>query len=470
MIRKPSFTEAMTPLLAMVFLLGVGYGYLRLPTQALLIMAAAVSALIALRLGLTWQQMFEGISERFISSLTSMFVMICVGGLIASWMISGTIPLMIYYGIKIINPQYLFVTAFLVTAVISTFTGTSFGSAGTAGVAIMGVAYALGLPLEIAAGAVISGAVFGDKLSPLSDTTILAPIAAGADLYDHIKHLLYTTGAATILCLIVFTFVGITIPANNITNTQTVTAVLGNLETLYNLTPILLIPPAVVFWGAYVKKPTIPILLLSSLIALILGIIFQDFSLKTAVTAFVNGFNVNMIPLVADKKVTVVKEIATLLNRGGMMGMMSTILLILCAFSFAGIFSKAGCIEVIIEKLLSSINSVGSLIASTVASTLFMSIVTGSSYLAILIPGEMFKNTYAKWNLAPKNLSRTLEDAGTCAVPIVPWAIAGTYMANTLGVPTLSYLPWAILCYSSFVFALIFGYTGFSIEKINKEK
>lgn len=469
MTRKPTFVEAIIPLVAMVLILGIGYGYLRLPTQALLIMAAAVSAVIAMRVGLTWQQMFEGIAERFVSSLTSMFVMICVGGLIASWMISGTIPLMIYYGVKIINQQYLFVTAFLVTAVISTFTGTSFGSAGTAGVAIMGVAYALGLPLEIAAGAVISGAVFGDKLSPLSDTTILAPIAAGADLYDHIKHLLYTTGAATILSLIVFTVVGMRIPANDMANPQTVTAVLTNLETLYNLTPILLIPPVIVFWGAYVKKPTIPILLLSSLVALVLGVIFQDFSVKTAVTAFVNGFNVNLIPLVAAKKVTVVKEIATLLNRGGMMGMMSTILLILCAFSFAGIFSKAGCIEVIIEKMLSSINSVGNLIASTVASTLFMSIVTGSSYLAILIPGEMFKATYAKWNLAPKNLSRTLEDAGTCAVPIVPWAIAGTYMANTLGVPTLSYMPWAILCYSSFVFAIIFGYTGFSIAKLDKK-
>lgn len=469
MTRKPTFVEALIPLLAMILLLGVGYGYMRLPTQALLIMAAAVSGLLALRLGLTWQQMFEGIAERFISSLTSMFVMICVGGLIASWMISGTIPLMIYYGVKIINPQYLFVTAFLVTAVISTFTGTSFGSAGTAGVAIMGVAYALGLPLEIAAGAVISGAVFGDKLSPLSDTTILAPIAAGADLYDHIKHLLYTTGAATILCLIVYTIVGMRIPPNDIANPQTVHAVLNNLESLYNLTPILLIPPLIVFWGAYVKKPTIPILLFASLVALILGVCFQDFTIKTAVTAFVNGFHVNMIPAVAAKKVTVVKEIATLLNRGGMMGMMNTILLILCAFSFAGIFSKAGCIKVIIEKMLSSINSVGNLVASTVASTLFMSIVTGSSYLAILIPGEMFKDTYAKWNLAPKNLSRTLEDAGTCAVPIVPWAIAGTYMASTLGVPTLSYLPWAILCYSSFVFALIFGYTGFGIAKLHKK-
>ena len=198
MTRKPTLTEAIIPLAAMLLLLGFGYGKLGLPIQALLIAAAFIASITAKRVGYTWSEMIAGISDKFHSSLPSLFLMICVGGMISSWMVSGTIPLMIYYGIKIINPQYLFVTAFFVTAVISTFTGTSFGSAGTAGVAIMGIAIALNLPLDITAGAVISGAVFGDKLSPFSDTTILAPIAAGSDLYDHIRHMLYTTGAATI--------------------------------------------------------------------------------------------------------------------------------------------------------------------------------------------------------------------------------------------------------------------------------
>lgn len=466
MIRKPTFTEALIPLVSMIFLLGIGYGKYGLPIQALLIAAAAIASIIAKRVGYTWKDMIGGVAEKITSSLPSLLVMVCVGAMIASWMVSGTIPMLIYYGIKIIDPQFLFVTAFFVTAVISTFTGTSFGSAGTAGVAIMGIAIALGVPLEIAAGAVISGAVFGDKLSPLSDTTILAPIAAGSDLYDHIRHMLYTTGAATIACIIVFTGVGLQMDVSTMTNPETVNAILTNLEQLYDFNLFLLLPPVLVFWGAYTKKPTIPMLLLAAVIALAMGVAFQGFGLKTALQAFVNGFKVNMIPGAADVKV--VKAITTLLQRGGLMGMMSTVLLVLCAFSFAGIFSKAGCIEVILSRIVASIKSVGQLVTATVGSTLFMSIVTGSSYLAILIPGEMFKDLYAKFNLEPKNLSRTLEDAGTCAVPIVPWSVAGTYMATTLGVPTVSYLPWAVLCYSSMIFAIIFGFTGFGIAKMKK--
>lgn len=466
MTRKPTFVEALIPLLGMVVLLGIGYGKFGLPIQFLLIVAAFIASIIAMRCGYTWDDMIHGVAEKIQSSLPSLLVMVCVGAMIASWMVSGTIPMLIYYGIKIIDPQFLFVTAFFVTAVISTFTGTSFGSAGTAGVAIMGIAIALGVPLEIAAGAVISGAVFGDKLSPLSDTTMLAPIAAGSELYDHIKHMLYTTGAATIACIVVFTAVGMTMDVSKMTNPETVTAILQNLEQLYHFNILLLLPPVLIFWGAYTKKPTIPMLLLASVIALVMGMVFQGFGLKTALQAFVNGFKVTMIPGAADVKV--VKPIITLLNRGGLMGMMSTVLLVFCAFGFAGIFSKAGCIEVVLERIIGAIKSVGQLITATVGSTLFMSIVTGSSYLAILIPGEMFRDLYKKFGLEPKNLSRTLEDAGTCAVPLVPWSVAGTYMAATLGVPTVSYLPWAVLCYSSMIFAIIYGYTGFGIAKIKK--
>ena len=208
-------------------------------------------------------------------------------------------------------------------------------------------------------------------------------------------------------------------------------------------------------------------LLLSSVVAIILGMALQGFSLKVAMNAFVKGFNVSMVPAVAGG-VKSIKLINTLLNRGGLMGMMGTVLLVLCAFAFAGIFSKAGCIEVILERVKTSITSVGSLIAATIGSTLFMSIVTGSSYLALLIPGEMFQDLYKQFKIAPQVLSRSLEDAGTCAVPLVPWAIAGTYMSTTLGVPTLSYLPWAILCYGSMIAALIFGFTGIFIKKVEE--
>jgi len=466
MKRDPTFMEAIIPIISMLILLGVGYGYMRLRIQVLLLLAAFVAAIVGKRIGLTWDEMMEGINEKVSSSLISIFVMITVGILIGTWMISGTIPMMIYYGIQLINPQYLLVTAFIVTAVISTFTGTSFGSAGTAGVAIMGVAIAQGISLQAAAGAVVAGSVFGDKLSPFSDTTILAPIAAGSELYEHIKHMLYTTGAATIVSLIVYIIAGLSTPTSSVTSPEKVQLMLSTLDTMFNWNIFLLLPPIIVFYGAYSKRPTIPVMLLSSTIASIMGVIFQGFTITDIFDAIVMGFNVSMINVQGFDSANVMSEIATLLNRGGMMGMMSTVLLILCSFVFAGIVSKAGCMEIILGKMKDHIRSTGDLVRSTVLSTILMSIVTGSSYLAILIPGEMFRDLYKARGLHAKNLSRTLEDSGTCVVPLVPWSIAGTYMATTLGVPTLEYIPWAILCYTSFIFAIIFGYTGFGIAKL----
>ena len=405
--------------------------------------------------------MLEGMVEKVTASFGSILVMICVGAMIASWIFSGTIPMLIYYGIKLIDPRFLFVTGFLVCAIISTFTGTSFGSAGTAGVAVMGVAIGTGAPLPIAAGAVISGAVFGDKLSPFSDTTMLAPVAAGCDLYDHIKHMIYTTGSATILSLVVYFIAGFTLPKESMASPELVQQMLSTLDTMFHFNPILLLPPVIVLAGAFFRKPTVPCMLLASVLGILLGMIFQGFSFATGMTAFYSGFNVSMTNFQGD----VIPQINTLLNRGGLMGMMSTILLIFCAFAFGGIYSKSGCVSVILEKLMNGIRSVGSLITSTVAATIFMSLVTGSSYLAILVPGEMFSPAFDQFGLHRKNLSRTLEDAGTCVVPLVPWAVAGTYMANTLGVSTIQYLPWSVLCYSSFVFAIIFGFTGLTIKK-----
>lgn len=464
MKRTPSLQEALIPLIAMILLLGIGVGKFRLPSQILLITAAGAAAIIAYRVGLQWKDMMEGIIEMVSTTLPALMIVVFVGGMIASWMVSGTIPLMIYYGVKLIHPQYLFLTGFIVCAVISLFTGTSFGSAGTAGIAVMGTGLALGLPPEVTAGAVISGAIFGDKLSPFSDTTLLAHLSAGSDLYDHIRHMLYTTGAATVLCIIVYTAVGLRYEVYTGADAGGAGAVLASLEQLYFLHPLLLLPPCLIFWGAWTKKAAIPVMLLSTAVALALGIVFQDISLKAALQACVSGFRLNMLP--AGETVQVSKTVSVLINRGGMNEMMSTVLLVLCAFMFAGIYNKSGCIRVILTKIVESVSLTGNLIAATIGTVLFMSLVTGSSSLAILIPGEMFKDVYKKFNLAPCNLSRCLEDAGTCIVPIVPWAITGTYLSATLGVATVDYLPWAVLCYSGIIFALIFGYTGFGIKKI----
>lgn len=458
---KPTLFQAIVPLLGLLVCLGGGYAILRLPTQVCLLGAAVIAGFVALWIGIGWDDMLEGMVEKVTASFGSILVMICVGAMISSWIFSGTIPMLIYYGIKLIDPRFLFVTGFLVCAIISTFTGTSFGSAGTAGVAVMGVAIGTGAPLPIAAGAVISGAVFGDKLSPFSDTTMLAPVAAGCDLYDHIKHMFYTTGSATLLSLVVYFIAGLTLPKESMASPELVQQMLSTLDTMFHFNPILLLPPVIVLAGAFLRKPTVPCMLLASVVAIIMGMLFQGFSFATGMTAFYSGFNVSMTGFQGE----VIPQINTLLNRGGLMGMMSTILLIFCAFAFGGIYSKSGCVSVILEKLMKGIRSVGSLITSTVAATIFMSLVTGSSYLAILVPGEMFAPAFDQFGLHRKNLSRTLEDAGTCVVPLVPWAVAGTYMSTTLGVPTIQYLPWSVLCYSSFVFAIIFAFTGLTIKK-----
>ena len=463
MLQKPSLFCSLLPLLFMFGLISFGSLFYKIPLSFLLIVAAVFTGLLARGFGLSWNEMLEGIAAKVKQTSQGLLVVLCVGGLISSWMISGTIPMFIYYGIKLIAPQYFYVTAFLVTAMASTVTGTSFGSAGTIGVSVMGVAIAQGLSLPITAGAVISGAIFGDKMSPCSDTTILASLSTNTDLYKHIKHMLYTTGAATILSLFVYAVAGISMPV--VPQLDTAATLLSDLEALYTMNWLLLLPPLLVLAGSFLKKPTIPIILAASFLALLLGMAVQGFSLQTAANAFVKGFSMSTLtpaaPLV-NKAL-----LAKLLNRGGMNSMLEVLLLVFCVFAFAGIYSKAGFLGVLLEHLLKMIKSVSSLIATTLFASLLVCCTVGSTYLSILMLGELFSPIYAKMNVASQNLSRTLEDAGTCAVPIIPWSITGIYLSTTVGVPTLDYLPWAILCYSSMIFALIFAFLDFKITRIS---
>ncbi|NLH44756.1 MAG: Na+/H+ antiporter NhaC [Acholeplasmataceae bacterium] len=466
MLKEPSLRQAVTPLISMFLLISLGSLILKLPLTFLLIISAVITGAVAKSNGLSWNDMLEGIGEKVSQAFPAILILLCIGALIASWMLSGTIPMLLYYGIKTINPHYLYVTGFLVTAMFSTLTGTSFGSAGTVGVAVMGVAISQGLSLPIAAGAVISGAIFGDKLSPCSDTTVLASLSTRTKLYEHIQHMVYTTGAATILSLIVYIMAGILLPVSQ--PLQVTESLLKDLEMLYHFNWLLLLPPVIIVSGAYLKKPTIIVMLISTFAALLIGIIMHDFSIQTASNTFVNGFNLALItPTQQVENLALLKK---LFNRGGMMSMMNVILLVFCVFSFAGIYSKAGFLKVLLKTMTQGISSVGVLITTTVIASVLVCCITGSTYVAILMLGELFGPLYAEMNLHSKNLSRTLEDAGTCVVPIIPWSITGSYLSYTVGVPTLEYLPWAVLCYSGMLFAVIFGFTGYAIAKITPEE
>lgn len=468
--RMPTILEALIPVVAMLLVLFIGKGVLGFSTEPLLIIVACVAAFIAWRVGCTWDDMLDEISQKIAKGMPAILILITVGAMVGTWMTCGTIPMMIYYGVQIVSPKWLLVTAFLITCLVSVATGTSWGSVATMGVALMGIASALGVNPAATAGAVIAGSYFGDKISPLSDTTNLAPLAAGSNLYEHIGHMFWTTVPATIVSLVVYAVVGLNANTAAGATSEAVTNMMAQLDQMYDWNILILLPVILVLAGSLLKLPTIPVMILSTVVAGVEGIFMQGISLGNVLTSTVSGFNVTMITRPGFDAANAAFEVTKLLNRGGMNGIMSTTLLVFCAFCFAGIMSRAGCLEVVLKAILSVAKTTGSLILATVISCITMALTTGNSYLSILIPGEMFRDAYKERGLHPKNLSRTLEDAGTVFVPLVPWSAAGAYMTATLGVETLDYLPWAILCYTGFIFAIIYGYTGIGIAKLPKEE
>ncbi|HZH93284.1 MAG TPA: Na+/H+ antiporter NhaC [Tissierellaceae bacterium] len=463
--RKPTLLQGLIPILFMVIALTVGVGVLKLRTEPIIILSAFVAGIIAWRLGYTWKEMQDGVIEKIARALPATLILWSVGLLIGSWMFSGTVPMIIYYGVDIVNPQYLLVTAFIISAVLSTVTGTSWGSAGTIGVAIMGIAGGLGVSLPATAGAVVAGAYFGDKISPLSDTTNLAPIAAGSELYEHIKHMFWTTIPAATVSLIVYFIVGMN-SAGGASTPDSVLVLQDQLSQMFNWNLILFLPVLFIIAGSLLKWPTIPTMLGTSLFSVLLGILVQGYTLKDGFVSLIQGFNVSMTGFAGE----VAPAVNTLINRGGVVSVTTTTVLIFCAMGFAGIISVSGMLDVVLEALLRRVKTTAGIILSTIASCATVAFVTGSSYLSILIPGELFKDAYKMRNLHAKNLSRTLEDSGTVLVPLIPWSAAGAYMTATLGVSTIEYLPWAVLNYMGIVFAILLAVTGIGITKLDGGK
>lgn len=448
--RKPTLLEALTPLVTMSILLGVGHAWLGYRIEVVLLGAAAVAGFVALRLGYSWRDMEQGIIASLSKAMPAIMILITVGALIATWIAAGTIPMLVYYGLKLISPRLYLVTACVICSIVSISTGTSWGTVGTVGIALIGVAQGLGIPMGAAAGAVVSGAYFGDKLSPFSDTTNLAPVIARANLFDHIKWMLWTTTPAWTLGLLVYLIVGLGISADAVVNVSTLEQ---GLQQAFRFNLVLLTPLAIILWFAVRKRPTLPGILLASLAATIIAVLYQGEPLKEVLEASILGY----------KPDTGVAELNGLLSRGGMMAMMDVTLIVFCAFGFAGIMSRSGLLDRILESLMAHIKSTFGLIASTVVTGITTALVTASSYLSIIIPGELFAEAFKSRGLAAKNLSRTTEDSGTVVVPLIPWSAAGVFMTATLGVPVLQYMPWAVMNYTGFIFALICAATGIGI-------
>jgi len=429
-------------------------GWIHVP----LLISAAVAALVAISAGHKWEDLEKGIVETMSMALPAIMIMLVIGMIVGVWITAGVVPAMIFYGLKILSPGIFLIATCIMCAVVSLATGSSWTTAATVGIALIGVGSGLGIPLPMVAGAIISGSYFGDKMSPLSDTTNLAPAMAGAKLFDHIRHMLYTTGPSMVISLVLFGILGLKFAGREI-DTVGINQMLTALSGSFTITPLLLLCPVFVI-GIVVKKvPALPGLFSGVVLGGLFAVIFQGASLGDLFYSAYEGYI----------GATGIELVDSLLTRGGIAGMYYTIGLIICAMIFGGIMDKSGMLRELTAAIMKRANSTGSLVTATVLTAIATNLVAGDQYLAIVLPGRMYKDMYDERGLHPKNLSRALEDSGTLTSPLIPWNTCGAYMYASLGVHPFAYLPYAFLNIINPVISIIYGYTGFSMHKVDVE-
>ena len=443
------------------------------PNQIALMLAAAAAALVGLRSGHPWTAIEQGIRRSISVSMGAILILLVVGALIGTWILAGVVPTMIYYGLLVLSPSVFYATACVICALVSVATGSSWTTAGTIGIALVGIAAAQGLDLGLAAGAIISGAYFGDKMSALSDTTNLAPAVAGTDLFTHIRHMTWTTGPSMAAALVLFAAAGLAAPAP--AGTAEIAAVLEALEGQYALGPHLLIPMALVLALVLRRVPALPALLAGALAGALFAALFQSDAaaafagepglprplavVKGCWIALFDGFTLDSGNAALDD----------LLSRGGMSSMLTTVWLIMSAMTFGGAMESTGQLEALARRILRLARGAGSLILATLATAFGTNVVTSDQYISIVLPGRMFRAEYERRGLDPRNLSRTLEDGGTITSVLIPWNTCGAYMAGTLGVATLTYLPFCFFNLINPLVAGLYGWAGISIVKLKTD-
>ncbi|MFC2188254.1 Na+/H+ antiporter NhaC [Peijinzhouia sedimentorum] len=477
-IKAASLGLAIIPVVFLIILLTInvlifGDGALDGSNQIVLLLSAAVATIIAMRLGYDWETLQDGIVKSISSTLSAILILLLIGSLAGTWFLSGVVPAMIYYGLQVLNPTIFLIAACIVCAIVSIATGSSWTTVATVGVALLGIGTALGLSEGMIGGAIISGAYFGDKLSPLSDTTNLAPAMAGTDLFTHIKYMVYTTAPSFIISLILFGILGFT--SSDGGALADIDGVLLGIQEKFYITPWLFIVPVVVLVLIVKKTPAVPALLIGSLLGALFALIFQPTAVREVADVagesnFVQLFVGVMKSMYGSISVTTSNEIVNeLFSTGGMAGMLNTIWLIVCAMVFGGVMETAGFLKRIAAAIISLAHTTGSLIASTVGTCIFFNVTASDQYLAIVVPGRMFADVYRERGLHPKVLSRTLEDSGTVTSVLVPWNTCGMTQATVLGVATFTYLPFAFFNLISPVMTIIFGYANIKIARIKKE-
>lgn len=418
-----------------------------------LVLAGCVAAIVGVASGYKWSELEAGMSDTIKASAPAILIMLIIGMVIGTWMLGGIVPTMIYYGLTWISPKIFLVTACLLCTLVSTFTGSSWSTMGTVGVALMGVGSGLGVNPGMTCGAIISGAYFGDKMSPLSDTTNLAPAMAGTTVFSHMKHMVYTTTPSYIIAIIIYAVLGFSVVGEN-ADLGTIDLYLETLSANFNISPWMLIPPICVLLMVIFKVPAIPGLLGVAALGGIFAMVFQGAHLSQVLASAYTGVSMD----------TGVEAINKLVNRGGLSSMLDTIALILIALAFAGIVERTGMVHSIVEKILTHAKSDKAMMTTAVFSTLFTNFATGVQYVALVLPGRMFRETFRERNLHPKNLSRILEDVGTLCAPFCPWSTDGAFILGTLGVATAQYAPFMFFAMFNPIMSLICIWSGWTIQ------
>lgn len=476
--REATLFEALIPIFFLIAFLSAnvsvfGDSALDGSNQIVLILSAAVAGLMAVRIGFSWKEIQKGMTESINAAMPSILILLMIGAVAGSWLVSGVVPAMIYYGLMILNPSIFLFAACAVCAIVSMATGSSWTTAATVGIALMGIGQTMGIHEGVVAGAIISGAYFGDKMSPLSDTTNLAPAMAGTDLFTHIRYMTYTTFPSMGICLLIFLVIGL---AGEYESAETGTAsVLQAIESKFNISIWLFVVPTVVVFLIVRKTPALPALLVGTLLAVVFALVFQPAVLTTVsgmeITNWRSLFIGSMKSLYGSVGISTSNAMVNdLLSSDGMYGMLKTIWLILSAMLFGGIMEKAGLLRVVVNAIIGGLKQAGSVIAATTGTCIFFNITASDQYLAIVVPGRMFAPVFAEKGLAPQNLSRTLEDSGTVTSVLVPWNTCGAYHANVLGVGTLTYAPYCFFNLISPIMTIVFGYLRIKIAHLVQEK
>lgn len=460
--RKPSVLEAFSTLIFMITMFGLGVVY-SMNYVSLTVIVIAYTALLGYRCGYTWKEMEAAVGDRIGKSMPVIMILLAIGFMVGALMFSGTLPMLIYYGLKIVHPRWIALCAFLLCAIFSTATGTSNGSASTAGLAMMGLAMAMkDVNIGLVAGACYAGSIFGDKISPLSDTTVLASMITGNDIFDHIRHMAKTVVPAMLLSVVIYIALGLSASSVSEGHNESTLALLETLDSMFKWNPILFLPIVFILWGSLTRKNTTLILFGSGFIALFIGVFYQGFSFSDGINVLYSGFESDIV-LTAHPNFNLEAmdpSAVKLLERGGISDMSKTFIMVMFCFYFAGIAELCGCLEVILDYLSKFVKGQGSLIFVTGIATVALIAVGGSSTVALLMGGTLFKTKYEEMGVDTLNLSRTLEDFGTGCSGFMPWTSSGILYQSVLFVPTTTLLQYSFFSWIVWILAITYGFSG----------